>query len=283
MKKNKAKYIVILVLICIAICVGWYFSSKKENIEENKTNVSKEETKTENYNLRLGISNLDTLNPLISKNKNIQDISKLIYEPLLDISDTFKLEKALATEVSKADSKAYLVKLRENVKWHNGGDFSADDVKFTIDTIKSLGEKSIYILNVSNIETVEVLSGNLIRLNLNEEIPFFEYNLTFPIISKELFAGDNIENSDKNNVPMGTGKYKLKTIDSSQMDLEKNATWWNSENTNLRIDEIDVRIYRSISEVYNSYKLGGIDMISTKTLNIEDTIRNYRTSYRRRI
>lgn len=283
MKKNKAKYIVISVLICIAICVVWYFSSKKEDIEENKTNISKEETKTENYNLRLGISNLDTLNPLISKNKNIQDVSKLIYEPLLDISDTFKLEKALATEVSKADSKAYLVKLRENVKWHNGVEFSAEDVKFTIDTIKSLGEKSIYISNVSNIETVEVLSGNLIRLNLNEEIPFFEYNLTFPIISKELFAGDNIENSDKNNVPMGTGKYKLKTIDSSQMDLEENTLWWNSENTNLRINTIEVRIYGSISEVYNSYKLGGIDMISTKTLNTEDTIRNYRTSYRRRI
>ncbi len=199
------------------------------------------------------------------------------------MSDIFKLEKALAVEISKIDSKAYLVKLRENVKWHNGQVFSAEDVKFTIDTIKALGDKTIYISNVSSIESVEVLSSNLIRINLNEEIPFFEYNLTFPIISKELFVGDNVEESDKNNVPMGTGKYKLRTIDNSQIDLEENTIWWNSQNTNLRINKIEIRIYGSISEVYNSYKLGGIDMITTKTLNTEDIIRNYRISYRRRI
>lgn len=186
-------------------------------------------------------------------------------------------------EASKTDNNSYLVKLRENVKWHNGQEFSAEDVKFTIDTIKKLGDTTIYISNVSKIESVEVLSNNLIKLNLNEEVPFFEYNLTFPIISLNLFGTENVESSDKNNIPIGTGKYKLKTIDNSQIDLEENTTWWKRDNTNLRINEIAIRIYNNISEVYNSYKLGGIDVISTKTLNIEDTIRNNRTSYRRRI
>lgn len=168
------------------------------------------------------------------------------------------------------------MKLRENVKWHNGGEFSAEDVKFTIDTIKSLGEESIYISNVSNIESVEVLSNNLIKINLYEEVPFFEYNLTFPILSLTLFGTDDIRNSDKNNIPMGTGKYRLKSIDSSQMDLEENIAWWNREETDLKVNTITIRIYGNIAEVYNGYKLGAIDMISSKTLNVEDTIRDNR-------
>ena len=224
-------------------------------------------------NLRIGISNFDNLNPLISKNQNIQDIEKLVYEPLLSVSNDFKIKDALAVEVSKADSKIYFIKLRENVKWHNGADFVANDVKFTIDTIKKLGESSIYYSNVSNIENVEVLSNYLIKLYLSEEKPFFEYNLTFPIICSSLYGEEEITSSDKNNVPVGTGKYKVQSVDiSTQIELKQNKNWWNFENISLRIDTITVRIYGTIAELYNAYKLGGIDLINSQSLTIEDNI-----------
>lgn len=162
--------------------------------------MSKEE-QTDNSNLRLGISNLDNLNPIISKNQNIQDVSKLVFEPLFNLTNDFKLENALATEISKTDSVTYIVKLRENVKWHNGTSFSVEDVKYTIDTIKNLGDNSIYSSNVSDIDFVEVIGNNLIKIHLFQEKPLFEYNLTFPIISKSFFGEDDILNSDKNNVP----------------------------------------------------------------------------------
>ena len=223
------------------------------------------ELKTENSNLRLGISNLDSLNPIISKNQNIQDISKLVYEPLFNLTNDFRLENALAIEFSKADGKTYFVKLRENVKWHNGTDFTAEDVKFTIEAIKSLGDTSIYNANVSNIENVEIMGNNLIKLYLFEEKPFFEYNLIFPIISSNLLKNEDIRNTEKNNVPMGTGKYRTKGIDiTTGFEFEKNQNWWNKENVELRIDTITVRIYERIAEVYNAYKLGGVDMFVTR-------------------
>jgi len=224
-----------------------------------------QEAKLENSNLRLGISNLDSLNPIISKNQNIQDISKLIYEPLFNLTNDFRLENALGIEFSKADSKTYFVKLRENVKWHNGTDFTAEDVKFTIEAIKMLGDASIYNTNVSNIEKVEIMGNNLIKLYLFEEKPFFEYNLIFPIISSNLFKDEDIKNTEKNNVPMGTGKYRIKGIDiTTGFELEKNQNWWNKENIELRIDTITVRIYERVAEVYNAYKLGGVDMFVTR-------------------
>lgn len=204
-KKKKSKYIVIVVIIGLIALFAWYLS-KDNKPKTNQISKQEEEEQIEQFNLRIAISNVDTLNPIVSKNRNIQEISKLIYEPLFNVTDTFKLENALAIEGSRAEDNSYFIKLRENTKWQNGTEFTSEDVKFTIDWIKALGEKSIYIENVSNIENVEILSENLIKLKLKEVKPFFEYNLTFPIISKALFEGENIEQTDKNNLPIGTRK-----------------------------------------------------------------------------
>lgn len=201
------------------------------------------------------------------------------------VSNDYSLQKALAIESSKADNTSYLIKLRENVKWHDGTSFIAEDVKYTIETIKTLGEKSIYSSNVSDIDYVEILSNNMIKIHLFEEKPFFEYNLTFPIISSNYFKEENIETSSKNNNPMGTGKYKVETVDiNSQMELKINNEWWDKEKK-LRIDKITVRIYGAIAEIYNAYKLGGVDMITSQSLIIEDNIgtigSNIKTTYGR--
>lgn len=79
--------------------------------------------------------------------------------------------------------------------------------------------------------------------------------------------------SSKNNNPVGTGKYKVSTVDMvAQIELKKNDNWWKKEEVNSRIDTITIRIYKSVAEVYNAYKLGGIDMITTNSSNIEEHI-----------
>ena len=51
------------------------------------------------------------------------------------------------------------------------------------------------------------------------------------------------------------GKYKLKSIDiNTQMDLELNTSWWDKEKE-LKVDSVTVRIYGTIAEMYNAYKL----------------------------
>ena len=256
----------------IAYAVYYVYHNDGEIIENNEEVVSQEEEDGEE-SLRIGISNLDTLNPLISKNQNVQDISKFIYEPLFDVTSDFKLENCLGTEISKVDATTYLINTRENVKWHNGEPFVVDDVKYTIEMIKSLGDNSIYISNVSMINNVEIVGNNTLKIYLNEETPFFEYNLTFPIICKSFFSTDDIASSDRNNLQMGTGRYKLYSVDvNSQIDLIKNEEWWNKEAVDLRIDNIVIRVYGTVAELYNAYKLGGLDMVNSRGINIENNI-----------
>ncbi len=222
----------------------------------------------------MGISNVDTLNPLISTNQNVQDMSKLVYESLLAVTEDYQLDNALAVECSKAESKAYLIKLREGVKWHNNSDFTASDVKFTIETIQNLGSNYIYYTNVSNIESVEIVSDYIIKIYLYEEEALFEYNLTFPIICSSYFGDEDVLTSSKSNIPMGTGIYKIQSVDlTSQIELKVNTNWWNYEEASPKIEKITVKVYSSVSEVYNAYKLGSIDILDiSRNTNVEENI-----------
>ena len=73
---------------------------------------------------------------------------------------------------------------------------------------------------------------------------------------------------------MGTGIYKLQSIDmNSQIQLKLNSNWWNLSEKTPKIDEVNIKIYTSASEVYNAYKLGSIDILNTsRNSNIEENI-----------
>lgn len=65
---------------------------KEQDVPTNELNTVSEVETEEIKNIRLGISNIDTLNPLTSKNQNVQDMSMLVYEPLLYVTEDFNLE-----------------------------------------------------------------------------------------------------------------------------------------------------------------------------------------------
>lgn len=64
----------------------------------------------------------------------------------------------------------------------------------------------------------------------------------------------------------------MQTIDGVQIELKQNLEWWSTEKENLEIGTITIRIYGNIAELYNAYKLGGVDMIITNSINMEDNI-----------
>lgn len=209
------------------------------------------------------------MNPILSKNKNIQDIAKLIYDPLVTLTADYKAEPALATEWAKQSDHSYLIKLRENVKWTQGQRFTAEDVRFTIDRLKEIS--SIYSYHVQYVTEVEIVDDYTVKIKLDREIPFYEYFLTFPILSKDYYENEDFVNTEKNTSPTGTGKYKISEVQPSYLKLEKNSGWWNKKE-NLTIEKITVNLYSSIGELYNSFKIGNIDLISTSNDNLQEYI-----------
>ncbi len=267
MKSNWFKYVFIFFIVIILIFAILIMKDEESTKEELQQNASVQSDKVRE--IKLGIAKLDTMNPILSNNKNVQDISKLIFEPLVTLTSDYKAEPCLAKEWAKQSDNSYLIKLRENVKWSDGQRFTADDVKFTIDRLKD--SATIYAYNVSDVVGIDIIDDYTIKINLDKEIPFFEYNLTFPILSKDYYDAQNFSNTYKNKSPVGTGMYKISEAESSYIILSKNTGWWN-KNKELTIEKIIINLYSSVGELYNSFKIGNLDLIATNNENVQEYI-----------
>lgn len=264
MKSNYFKYIFIIFAIVIMI-----FAIVKIKTDEKKKEAqvyeTKEEIEEEITEIKLGVASFDSINPILSKNKNVQDISKIIFEPLITLTSDYKLETCLASEWAKQNETTYIIKLRDNKKWSDGQKFTAEDVRFTIDRLKD--SDTIYSSNVQYVTTVEVVDETTVRIILSQEVPFFEYNLTFPILSSSYYSDKEF---NANIVPIGTGMYKVSEVQESALILTKNEYY--PEVNNLKLDKITIMLYSSVGELYNSFKTGNIDLISTQNSNLTDYI-----------
>lgn len=267
-KSNLFKYIFIVVIVILAIVT--YSIYKKDTKEESKNVVQEVEESTNVVKeLRLAISGLDTINPIISQNRHVQEVSKIIFDSLIELNENFEKEYALAQEISKTDDFTYIIKIKDNVKWSNDMNFVANDVQYTIQLLKNIN--SIYSANVQDIVAVDVLDEQTLKITLNRPVPFFEYNLTFPIMSSEYYTGVEFANSDKTNLPVGTGMFKIVSFDEKAISLEKNTTYWNQEKNSV-LERININIYSTMGEIYNNFKNGNIDAINTSQTSVNQYI-----------
>lgn len=272
MKNNFFGYMFILFIIII---MG--FAIYKVKIQNEEKNIEKSTTSTSNQDVQKGkeitlaISEFDNINPIITSNKKVQDIDKLIYEPLINITEDYNIEYKLASECAKNANNVYIIKLRQGVKWSDGSRFTSDDVKYTIDKLKE-NENSVYAQNVSSIKEVDIIDNTTLRVILSKEINNFEYYLNFPILSSNYYSGTDFWNTEKNKAPITTGQYKISEVTNNTIILEKNQNWWNNKKDTSIIEKITINLYSTVAELYNAFKMGSIDLISTENASYKDYI-----------
>ncbi len=260
------KYIFIIFAIGIIIAAGYkIYSSQNQVAEENNEEAQADETILKD--IRIAITNYDNINPLITNNKEILNIDSLIFEPLFTLNENYELEPCLATECSKTGDNIYVIKVDNKINWQDGTSFIAKDVAYTIETIKN--GNSIYKYNVEHISNVEVIDASTIKLTLDANVPFFEYNLIFPIMSSTYFYGEDFYNSSK--TPIGTGKYKISNVSDNNITLVKNEKYKRFQE-DPKIETIKINLYSSMGEAFNSFKIGNIDVLNTSNANFQDYI-----------
>lgn len=266
MKFRYARFLFVLSIIIIIIVFTVNKIRSKNNSNMNNEQVTNEIIYYDT--LKIGISSFDTVNPILTKNKEMININQLIYEPLVELDSEYKLNLVLAKEYAKTSATTYIVKINNDIKWSNNTEFSSEDVKYTIDLLKSTN--NIYSENVKNILSVDVIDNATLKITLKEEMYFFEYNLIFPIMSKNHYEGENFFNSNKQ--PIGTGMYKISNITNEEIILEKNENYRNQDKINKNINKISITIFKEMGELYNSFKMGNIDLINTSSLNYQEYI-----------
>ena len=54
--------------------------------------------------------------------------------------------------------------------------------------------------------------------------------------------------------------------------LNKNENWWGAEETKLSLEKITINKYATLGEMYNAFKIGNVDVLSTDNTNLQEYI-----------
>lgn len=272
-KHFKNIFIILVAILLLSAIYIYVFKQNERTLAASKLKGNKTESFVSD-NIRIAIINFDTINPILSNNKNVQDISRLIFDPLFILTEDYKLEGVLAKEWSKISDRTYIIKLNNDIVWHDGNKFDSSDVIFTINMLKELKENSIYYHNIKNIAQLQEIDEYTIKIVTESNVPYFEYNLIFPIVSSKYFSEENFRQTSKNVKPVGTGMFYISDASDQSILLKKNVK--NSKTENLKLETITLKLYSSLSNIIDAFKKEEIDIFTTANKNIEEYLKNAR-------
>jgi len=134
------------------------------------------------------------------------------------------------------DGKVYTFKLHSGVKFHDGSDFSADDVKFSLDRARAADSTNAQKILFEAIDTVEVVDPTTVKVTLKHPQGAFLYNMAWgdAVIVSPKSADTNKEK------PIGTGPFKFDSwARGSAIKLAKADHYWGEP---AALDKVEFRI-----------------------------------------
>ncbi len=156
------------------------------------------------------------LNPVLSSTNDVdRDLVAIIYSGLLKYDQNGQLVPDLAEAYSiNSDKKTYEMRLRQNIKWHDGETLIVDDVIFTIQTIQNPEYRSPLRASLPGVEA-EKIDDYTLRLKLKNIYSPFLGNLTFGILPKHIWENVpavSFSITENNLNPIGSGPYEFKKM-----------------------------------------------------------------------
>ncbi len=152
--------------------------------------------------------------PLYNPIREVVIMSTLGWDTLLYRNEKFEYEPLLAKSYKWVDDKTMEFVLREDVTFHNGQKFSAEDVAYTVNHL--VGEESGVTTrtNVDWMKSAEVVSDHVVRIHLKEPFPAALEYLAGPVVMYPKGNFDNVKEvggkKDYGTAPaVGTGPYMV--------------------------------------------------------------------------
>lgn len=159
-----------------------------------------------------------------------------VFEGLTRIGPSGEVLPALAESWTISDDgKVYTFKLHKGVKFHDGTDFDAEDVKFSLDRARAPDSVNAQKGLFAAIDTVEVIDPETVQVTLKHPQGAFLYNMGW---------GDAVivapESADSNKEkPIGTGPFRFEHwAKGSAVTLVKSDNYWGDP---VALDKVEFR------------------------------------------
>ena len=228
--------------------------------------------------LAIGVTlDIDKLDPHTATSFSTVRALGLVYGSLVEVGPKLDIRSGLAASWGfNADSTELRLKLRKNVKFHDGSTFDAEDVKASLNRI--LDTKTAAAAR-ANIATITSVTGSGLSVLIKLSVPNAPILAALDGVNMSMLSSDDIAAGKIGKTVNGTGPFKYVSWEPGQsVKLEKNANYWKAP---VKLDTVTFRIIPTEASILAALNAGTIQfsVITSPTvaLQVGKNLNLYRT------
>ncbi len=198
-----------------------------------------------------------TLDPIMLSETPTISVQMNIFEGLVHLDENLDVQPGLASSWEVENDTTWLFHLRKGVKFHNGDNFDAEDVKFSIERAQN-HPKSQFKSPVGQVESVEIRDDYTVAIKTTFPYPILPRKIGRILICSKDYVEANSDQHLQNNA-VGTGPYQVSSWEKDEeMVLTFYEDYWGEK------PEVDKAILKPISNPatrVSSFLSGEVDIL----------------------
>jgi peptide/nickel transport system substrate-binding protein len=183
----------------------------------------------------------DSIDPHFTASGTHAEALKHVFDTLVWSGDQLQLEPGLAETWKALDTTTWEFKLRKGVKFHDGSDFTAEDVKFSIERIPTVSGPNPTTIYVRRVKETKIIDAHTLHIVTDGPAPNLPNDfIRLFIVSSKAAAGLTKETANEafntGKASTGTGPYKFVSwTPKDQMIVERNDAYWGAKQPWARV------------------------------------------------
>ena len=216
------------------------------------------------------LGSYDKLNPYTLKGTPPMGLDELVFETLAvpSLDEPFASYGLIAKDIVLADDRLSVTfTIHEKARFSDGSAITPEDVKFSLETLKSPAASPSYQIYFQDISSAEVLDQHRVRFHFaqrNRELHLIASQL--PVFSKKFYTAHPFDAQDMT-PPVGSGPYLVKeVIPGKSITYARNPQYW-ARDLNVRrgmfnFDAITYKYFKDQIVAVEAFKAGEFDFLS---------------------
>ena len=183
----------------------------------------------------------ESIDPHFTATGTHAEALKHVFDTLVWSGDQLQIEPRLAESWRQIDPTTWEFKLRKGVKFHDGSDFTAEDVKFSIERIPTVSGPNPTTIYVRRVKEATVVDPHTLHVKTDGPAPTLPYDfIRLFIVSHKAAAGLTKETANEafngGKAAVGTGPYKFVSwTPKDSFVVERFDGWWGEKQPWARV------------------------------------------------
>jgi peptide/nickel transport system substrate-binding protein len=175
---------------------------------------------------------ITTLDPHFHNLTPNNGMARHVFEPLIASDENQRLHPGLAESWKALSDTEWEIRLRKGVKWHDGSDFTADDVLATFKRVPNVpNSPASFAVFVRQITDIQALDKHTLRLKTASAHPLLPSDLSAVlIVPKAVAETAKTEDFNSGKAMIGTGPYKFaEYVAGDRVVVVRNDAYWGTK------------------------------------------------------